>query len=432
MPKFEHSNCLGDFVTLQRGNTYKSALLGQPGPVLLGLASIARNGGFRSDNLKTYGGHSDPRMLLEPGDIYVSLKDVTQSADLLGAVARVPKSVQQGRLTQDTVKLEFRSPEAPKDYIYWLLRTSKYREYCRGHATGTTNLGLSREDFLAFPVPALTGAGAELVTLLQALDDKIDLNRRMNETLEEMSRAIFKDWFVDFGPTHAKMEGREPYLAPDIWALFPNRLDDEGKPEGMICESVIDQAEWVNGAAYKNMHFSNAEDALPVIKIAELKSGVTGQTNWTNTYLGERFLIEDGELLFSWSGNPDTSIDAFVWTGGKAWLNQHIFAVRENGRRSKAFLHTVLKYLKPEFAELARNKQTTGLGHVTKADMKRMQICIGSATVLRAFDEIISPIFERMVDLQLESRTLAQNRDLLLPKLMFGEIRVKDIESRVA
>ena len=70
-----------------------------------------------------------------------------------------------------------------------------------------------------------------IASVLGALDDKIDLNRRMNETLEAMARAIFKDWFVDFGPTRAKMEGRAPYLAPEIWALFPDRLDDEGKPE---------------------------------------------------------------------------------------------------------------------------------------------------------------------------------------------------------
>ena len=69
--------------------------------------------------------------------------------------------------------------------------------------------------------------------ILGALDDKIDLNRRMNETLEAMARAIFKDWFVDFGPTRAKMEGRAPYLAPEIWALFPDRLDDEGNPDGV-------------------------------------------------------------------------------------------------------------------------------------------------------------------------------------------------------
>jgi type I restriction enzyme, S subunit len=102
------AKCLGDYVRLQRGNTYQSALLGKSGPTLLGLASIARNGGFRGDNLKTYGGHSDPRILLSPGDIYVSLKDVTQSADLLGAVARVPNSIRSGRLTQDTVKLVHR------------------------------------------------------------------------------------------------------------------------------------------------------------------------------------------------------------------------------------------------------------------------------------------------------------------------------------
>src|SRR5271166_2335823 len=99
---------LGDFIELQRGTTYQGALLGQSGPVLLGLGSIARNGGFKADNLKTYGGSCDPRIILVPGDIYVSLKDVTQSADLLGAVARVPNSIETGRLTQDTVKLEFR------------------------------------------------------------------------------------------------------------------------------------------------------------------------------------------------------------------------------------------------------------------------------------------------------------------------------------
>ena len=75
-----------------------------------------------------------------------------------------------------------------------------------------------------------------IASILGALDDKIDLNRRMNETLEAMARAIFKDWFVDFGPTRAKMEGDAPYLAPQIWALFPDRLDNEGKPEdGSSC-----------------------------------------------------------------------------------------------------------------------------------------------------------------------------------------------------
>ena len=199
--------------------------------------------------------------------------------------------------------------------------------------------GLNRNHLHQAPIwfPDDVNEQRAIANILGTLDDKIELNRRMNETLEAMARALFKDWFVDFGPTRAKMEGRDPYLAPELWDLFPDKLDEDGKPEGWETQSVIDQAEWVDGAAYGNMHFSNAHDALPVVKIAELKAGVTKNTKRTNTELGDKYRIRDRALLFSWSGNPDTSIDTFIWTGGEAWLNQHIFAVRDNGARSSCF-----------------------------------------------------------------------------------------------
>jgi restriction endonuclease S subunit len=153
IPKGWRMSPLGEQVTLQRGTTYKGSLKGLPGPVLLGLASIERNGGFRSDKLSTYGGESPSNVLLGQGEIYVSLKDVTQSADLLGAVARVPLGI-RGRLTQDTVSLTFKSNALSRNIVYRTLLRDEYREYCRSHATGTTNLGLSREDFLAYPVVA--------------------------------------------------------------------------------------------------------------------------------------------------------------------------------------------------------------------------------------------------------------------------------------
>jgi type I restriction enzyme S subunit len=257
------------------------------------------------------------------------------------------------------------------------------------------------------------------------------LNRRMNETLEAMARAIFKDWFVDFGPTRAKMEGRAPYLAPDIWSLFPDRLDADGKPVGWTAESVYDQAIWVNGAAYKDMHFSSEPDALPVVKIAELKNGITKTTRFTNTDLGQRYKIVDGELLFSWSGNPDTSIDTFVWTSGTGWLNQHIFAVRPNGKRSQAFLYAMLKFLRSDFAEIARNKQTTGLGHVTQQDLIRLRITAPSEGAQAAFDDVVGPLHSRFISNLFENRSLIAARDFLIPKLMSGEIRVREAEKAV-
>src|SRR5688500_16880751 len=126
---------IGDYFTLQRGTTYKSRLLGQPGPVLLGLATIQRNGGFRTDSLQTYGGDSPEKLIVQPGELYLSLKDVTQSADLLGAVARLPPDHPPGRLTQDTVRLVPKDADVPLDYLYWLLRTPQYRSYCRSRAT---------------------------------------------------------------------------------------------------------------------------------------------------------------------------------------------------------------------------------------------------------------------------------------------------------
>ena len=148
IPKGWRIETLGDHVDLQRGKTYKSKLKELPGPYLLGLASIGRNGGFRSDKLVTYGGDCPKNLLVYPGDLFVSLKDVTQSADLLGSVARFPSQFKLGRLTQDTVKLIFKDGAPSRNLVYRTLMTPEYRAHCRAHATGTTNLGLARNDFL--------------------------------------------------------------------------------------------------------------------------------------------------------------------------------------------------------------------------------------------------------------------------------------------
>jgi type I restriction enzyme S subunit len=295
---------------------------------------------------------------------------------------------------------------------------------------GTANPTLNRNHVHPIKIkwPVSQREQHSVASVLGALDDKINLNRRMNETLEAMARAIFKDWIVDFGPTRAKMEGRAPYLTPEVWKLFPDRLDDEGKPEGWSTGSVYDLAIWVNGAAYTDKLFSTAPDALPIVKIAELKNGVSSTTRFTNINLGDRYKIRAGELLFSWSGNPDTSIDTFVWISGEAWLNQHIFAVRPNGKRSQAYLYTMLKVLRNDFAEIARNKQTTGLGHVTRQDLIHLKVTVANENIEMALEELLGPLHVRFTHNLRESGTLATTRDLLLPKLMSGEIRVKDAE----
>ena len=334
---------------------------------------------------------------------------------------------QDGWLNQHIFKVKPK-PGISEEFLFFLLRwlRPRFAEIARNKQT--TGLGhVTIQDLKRMIVGVPEGKEQDgIVDIVGPLRKKIDLNRRTNATLEAMAQAIFKDWFVDFGPVGSKAAHQPSYLPKPTWALFPSALDSEGRPHTWHERSLYGIAEFVNGAAYKDMHFSAERDGFPVIKIAELKNGVTPNTKFTTTDLGSKYRIDTLEILFSWSGNPDTSIDTFIWDEGPAYLNQHIFRVRENGSASRAMIYFQLKQLKPTFAEIARNKQTTGLGHVTAADMKALMVCAPPAAIANAFEEIVAPMFEEMCSNLLENRALETLSDFLLPKLMSGEIRVKD------
>jgi type I restriction enzyme S subunit len=423
--------CIGDLVDLQRGNTYQSKLLDLPGPYLLGLASIGRDGGFRNDKLRTYGGPTSDRLLVYPGDIYVSLKDVTQSGDLLGSAARVPNEIDVGRVTQDTVKLVFKNDSAPRNYIYWILRTPQYRSYCRARGMGTTNLSLSREDFLSFPIKELSDEKNKFVALLESIESKMSLNRRAASLLEQIAQTIFKSWFVDFDPVRAKIEGHTPHgMDTSTAAQFPAQMEESELgliPSGWLPKPIYETAGYTNGSVFKISDFSLNENGLPIVKIAELKKGVTAQTKFTEKDFPHKYLIDSGDVCYSWSGSPETSLDVFRWQGGKGWLNQHIFKLNFESESQKYFTYYLLKQMRPVLVQTALNKQTTGLGHITIADMKRIKIVYPDQKAMEAFAEKVSPIYKQEALLHEQMASLEELRDVLLPKLMVDVLQ--DMES---
>ncbi|WP_174286295.1 restriction endonuclease subunit S [Sphingomonas bacterium] len=141
-------------------------------------------------------------------------------------------------------------------------------------------------------------------------------------------------------------------------------------------QPLLHLAEWINGLAFKNIAFT--DDGLPVVKIAEIKSGFSDATKRTNGVYDDRVRLRNGDLLFCWSGQPETSIGTFVWDKGDAWLNQHIFRVLPGNGIDRRFFRFLMLYLQPNFQEIARNKQTTGLGHVTKGDLGIMMVQLPS------------------------------------------------------
>lgn len=159
---------------------------------------------------------------------------------------------------------------------------------------------------------------------------------------------------------------------------------------------LYDLANWKNCLAFKNIHFSGT--GLPVIKIAELKNGITAQTQYTNQAFEKDVFLQQGDMLFSWSGNPETSIDVFWYDLPDGWLNQHIFKVTPKDGIDKYFLFYLLKSLKPKFTAIASNKQTTGLGHVTVKDLKELIIDVPDVETQRAIGNYLYSI-DRKVEL---------------------------------
>lgn len=135
---------------------------------------------------------------------------------------------------------------------------------------------------------------------------------------------------------------------------------------------LFELAEWKNGLAFKKADFSST--GKPVIKIAELKNGITPSTQYTDSEYDVSAYLRKGDMLFSWSGNPETSIDVFWYALPDGWLNQHIFKVTPKKFVDRNYLYYLLKSLKPKFTAIASNKQTTGLGHVTVKDLKEMLV----------------------------------------------------------
>jgi len=298
-------------------------------------------------------------------------------------------------------------------YLYYVLLSKKPELLdaveAAGHGTGR----LPTDKLKDLIVPRFDPiTEASLAELFGALDRRIELNQRMNETLEVMARTIFKDWFVNFGPTRAKAEGRAPYLAPEFWGLFPDAIDDEDKPVGWESKSLDEIADFLNGLALQKYPASDTEDSLPVIKIAELRGGITPKSSRASRDVPEKYVVIDGDFLFSWSG----SLLAKFWTGGEGALNQHLFKVTSDRYPAWFFSQWVHHHLE-EFQAIAASKATT-MGHIQRGHLNEAMTTCPPEDVLSINNE-------------LESRTLAQTRDLLLPKLMSGEICLRDAEKAV-
>ena len=342
------------------------------------------------------------------------------------------------------------------EFWYFLLTKLQLNSYRSG--SGQPLVNQSTLNSIPVEIPKSPSVRQAIGKQLFSFENKIYLNNQINQTLESIAQAIFKSWFIDFDPVRAKIvakqEGKDSELAAmcaisgkseaelkqmseedfaelqATAALFPNELvkSELGEvPKGWELQSLYDTADFINGAAFKAKDFSSNTEGLPIIKIAELKQGLSAQTKYTNSSFDKKYKVSSGDIFYSWSGSPETSLDVFKWFGGDGWLNQHIFKINTKNKGQTYFVYYLLKYLKPTLIRLATNKQTTGLGHITVADMKSLQVIKPEEHLFLRYAKIVAPFYEKESLLKQEIINLAMLRDTLLPKLLSGEVSLGDV-----
>lgn len=314
--------------------------------------------------------------------------------------------------------------------------------------------GLNRENAhrLEIRIPKLEKDRANIVDILMQLEQKIHLNNQINQTLESIAQAIFKSWFIDFEPVKAKivakLEGKDPEVAamcaisgkseteleqmPEddfaelqaTAALFPDELVESelGEvPRGWEVKPLDKIANYLNGLALQKFRPENENDFLPIVKIAQLKSGRATTEEKASPNIDSKFIIDDGDIVFSWSG----SLMVDIWCGGKAALNQHLFKVTST-EYPKWFYFSYTKRHLAEFQHIAQSKAVT-MGHIKREHLSQALCVVPCMRLLRVGNNLIGTQLQKQIALRLENNTLIQVRDTLLPKLLSGEIDVSNL-----
>ncbi|WP_250510322.1 restriction endonuclease subunit S [Caballeronia sp. GACF4] len=356
-----------------------------------------------------------------PGDLVFTQRGT------LGQVSIVPSGhCDEYIVSQSQMKITPDPTKADVNFLYYLFKTEVQQNYIFNSAIQTgvphTNLGILKKTPVSLPP---VNVQEQIAAVLSAFDNRIDLLRETNATLEAIAQTLFKSWFVDFDPVRAKAEGREPEgTSTEIAGLFPNEFEESelgAVPKGWTVRSLDDVADYLNGLALQK--FPPKEDSwLPVIKIAQLRKGDTIGSDRAGRNLKPEYIIQDGDVLFSWSG----SLEVAIWCGGEGALNQHLFKVTSR-EFPKWFYYFWTRHHLAHFQQVAASKATT-MGHIQRKHLTEAKVVVPPMALIREATTYLSPLLDLWVENSLRSRALVEVRDALLPRLISGRIPLSEAE----
>lgn len=319
-----------------------------------------------------------------PNDIILTLKGSQN-----GAVCLVPDPV-DFVIAQDMVALRADEKIISPYYLFAALRSTYVQFQIKNLDVSGIIPHLKKGDFsqLFLPYPEI-GIRNFIGDIYFNMSRKIDLLHRQNKTLEALAETLFRQWFIE--------------EAQDDWE-----------------EKQLDEiATFLNGLACQKFPPKNRVNRLPVLKIKDLKSGLSDSSDWATNEVDQKYIVENGDVIFSWSA----SLIVKVWDGEKCVLNQHLFKVTSD-KYPKWFIYLWTKYHLARFIAIAETKATT-MGHIRRNDLAGAKVRVPSKSGMKDFDKIFGPLIDKLIANNLQIKTLTKTRDTLLPKLMSGAVRVR-------
>lgn len=318
--------------------------------------------------------------ILSKGDIIISARGT------VGELAIIPSGMAFNQSCYGLRAKDF----VDSCFLYYLLKQSV--NILKHNTHGSVFDTITRETFenISVKLPPLP-TQQKIAAILSSLDDKIELNNKINTNLEQQAQALFKNWFVDFEPFGGKM------------------------PDGWKEADIYSIANIIYGSPFASKLFNTEKNGKPIIRIRDLKDQHSDV--YTPEEQDDAYLIQPKDIVVGMDGE----FRPYIWGSEPGWLNQRVCVFENKRPKGKAFLYFSIK---PLLDVVEKTQVATTVIHIGKKDFDKFQIILPTEDILDRFDELTDPILDQIVANRLENRRLAELRDALLPKLMNGEIEV--------
>ena len=352
------------------------------------------------------------RSQLEEDDLLFSI-----AGAYLGKIGKVRKEDLPLNTNQAVGIVRLKKNLVDVDYVYYYFSQEKVKHYINilSSQSGQPNLNLELLGNLEFVNRDLFEQ-QKIGMLLSLLDDKIENNKKINGELESMTKTIYDYWFLQF---EFPNEDGKPYKSSGGKMVWNEELKKE-IPVGWKVGNLYEIAEFINGLACQKYRPVNHDKKIPVIKIKEMHEGISESTEYVKEDIPEKNIINDGDILFSWSATLET----MIWSGGKGGLNQHIFKIIPRGY-AKYYVYMQLSAYIVNFIHMAEARKTT-MGHITTDHLQQSRIAIPPKKIVDMYDERTQDFFDKIICNNKQNRELVFLRDFLLPLLMNGQVRFKE------